>query len=401
MSATSHRDRNRSPFSGVCLAATLVGCGTPSTPIDPVDASAPVDVGLDGGPLSATDQLDLLLMIDDSSGMQEAQLRLQAAIPRLVSGLLTGDRDGDGIADFAPVRSLHVGVVTSDVGIGSTLGMCDERGNDGLLRSDLVVTSSPACDAYDPTRYPHGIFAFQAGDDAAALSADVACMVTGVGTSGCSFEQGLESVLHALTPAPAADGTSSVPWTRDGYHPPTFRGGSPGRGADAATNGGFLRPDSALAILMLGDEDDCASTTDDLFSPTGPYAAADLGVRCVVYPDVLQPLTRYVDGFASLRRDPRRVAFAVVAGVPLALSGHAPAEILADPAMTIRPDPTTHMLARVCEGDLVAYPAIRMTGVARGLEETGASVTVHSACANDYESAAHAIVAAIVPTLGG
>jgi len=62
------------------------------------------------------DSVDLLFAIDDSSTMQEEQAALVEQFPLLLRLLSSGDLDGDGRREFSPVRNLHLGVVSSDMG---------------------------------------------------------------------------------------------------------------------------------------------------------------------------------------------------------------------------------------------------------------------------------------------
>ena len=50
--------------------------------------------------------------------------------------LTTGDTDGDGTEDFPPARDLHLGVVSSDMGLGgiSDIQICEGLGDDGVLQ---------------------------------------------------------------------------------------------------------------------------------------------------------------------------------------------------------------------------------------------------------------------------
>src|SRR5688572_12161461 len=73
--------------------------------------------------LTGADQLDLLFVIDNSQSMREEQEKLKVQLPRLVKILTTGDLDQDGDAEFQPVRSLHLGVISSNMG---TLGQLDD-----------------------------------------------------------------------------------------------------------------------------------------------------------------------------------------------------------------------------------------------------------------------------------
>jgi len=69
------------------------------------------------------DNVDMLLMIDNSNSMAEEQVNLIEELPRLVQVLASGDRNADGTRDFNPVRSLHVGIITSDLGAGPNTGV--------------------------------------------------------------------------------------------------------------------------------------------------------------------------------------------------------------------------------------------------------------------------------------
>lgn len=58
--------------------------------------------------------MDVLFIVDNSGSMSEEQASLTAAIPTMVERLTTGDLDGDGIEEHAPVDSPPLGVVTTD-----------------------------------------------------------------------------------------------------------------------------------------------------------------------------------------------------------------------------------------------------------------------------------------------
>ena len=63
------------------------------------------------------DKVDLLFMVDDSSSMADEQTALAKQFPRLIEALTTGDRDLDGKLDFRPAKDLHLGVVSSNMGV--------------------------------------------------------------------------------------------------------------------------------------------------------------------------------------------------------------------------------------------------------------------------------------------
>lgn len=356
----------------------------------------------DAGPPQPTDEVDLLLMIDNSNSMSEEQQSVVLEIPRVVQVLTSGDRDGDGTQDFTPARSLHIGIVDSDMGLGPMTGIatCDPGvGDDGLMQI-RARQALGTCRSDYSSSYPEHVFTFVAGGATtpAAFAGDVGC-VAALGTDGCGFEFELEAPLKALSPAPTASGGSPVSWTAPGYVPPRFWAGE-GHGVDPATNGAFLRPASVLAIVTVNDEDDCSTDQYDIFSLTAP---GSLNLRCHERAGQLFPTSRYIDGFVGLRRSPSRLVFATITGVPPDLSGAEPSVILADPRMAEMEDPiNAGRIAPVCVspgGRGVATPAVRMTRVAQGLAQRGAHVTVQSICDDDYSGAFDVVIQALAEAL--
>lgn len=375
-------------------ALLLCACGEPSLALPPGGSCAPPTVE-QSVTWSYVGGIDLLFVIDNSASMSEEQAALAAAIPRLVDILATGDFDQDGDTyvdgepgdlDFEPIASLHLGVVTTDMGTGGTpLPTCDrpEQGDDGLLRADAScgVTTPPflSFDPSAPLVSP------------AELGASAACTVM-AGTTGCGIEQPLEAMLKALSPA------APTAWTAPGYVAPTFFGGSFGHGD--GENDGFVRRGSLLAIVVLTDEDDCSLRDPALFDADGPYAATDLNLRCAMHTEALHPVERYVDGLLQLRDRPGLLVFSAIEGVPPDLVP-APGErpdwdrlicegpATCDSRMREEPDPAMPTRLRPSCTNLGgdAYPPTRMMQVARGLESRGAAVGLTSICAGGFEGA--------------
>jgi hypothetical protein len=352
-----------------------------------------------------TDELDLLLMVDNSNSMGEEQASLAAELPRLIAILASGDVDGDGDTDFDPIESLHVGVITSDMGVGShDVPTCDggtfgaRFGDDGILITRGRI-SIPGCIATYPA-----IFEFRRGEDAVAFASDLACVST-VGTGGCGFEQQLEAVLKALSPS------APQSWTIPGYTPPVFVESTFGH-ADR-DNAGFVRDDSVLAIVMLTDEEDCSSRNPEIFNPgSSTFAGTDLNLRCFTYPEVVHPIERYVagvderSGLLGLRRDPRRLVFGLIAGVPVdalrpsgeidydAILAHPDMMEAVDPAMPTRLRPSCNVPGRG-----IAFPPRRLVRVAQGLEEGGAHVAIASICDASLGNITRALTDAVAEPL--
>lgn len=376
-----------------CVAALLLlaGCDPAEQPVP--DATVAEDAVT---PTPCPRDLDLLLVIESGGGVSEEQAGLARELPFLVTSLATGDEDGDGATDFEPIRSLHLGVVGSDLGAEpEDLAGCSGLGDDGILQR-VGSEDGARCRGVAP-----GIFEFvSAVDDVDAFASVVVCAPI-LGIAGCTFEQHLEASLKALAPAPTSDATSPVAWTRAGYRPPIFRDGTFGHGGPGAENDGFLRPDSALAIIVLAEEDDCSLLDQRLLDRDDPrYEDVDLSLRCTRILDGLQPISRYVDGLSGLRTDPGRVFFGAIAGIPQESIGLDYDAILALPAMQLVVDPVTGGVRTACTSSgAFATPARRIVEVARGLDAAGAQTRVESVCNTSYAQAIDSFIPEIVATL--
>jgi hypothetical protein len=341
------------------------GCDMPCLPgLSCVDGACCV---ADVGPV------DMLFMVDNSNSMDEEQASLAAAFPVMMTIFASGDSDGDGVADFAPIDDLHVGVVTSDLGTDRfRLPTCSELGDDGVLRT--VPGSLDGCES----RYP-SFLSFTPGSSTDALAMDFAC-ISVAGTGGCGFEQQLEALLKALTPS-----ASPTRFFRDT------------RGHGDGANAGFLRPDSVLAVIVVTDEDDCSVADPALVDPSSETYAGDLNLRCFRYPEAVHPVERYVDGLLALRARPANLVFAQITGVPVELTlrpDMPPFEaILAHPDMQERVDASGTRLARSCavSGRGAAYPPRRIVETAQHLAERGAQPVVGSLCQSDFTDTVVAI----------
>lgn len=336
----------------LATAVAIVGCSRrelrPLNPCTRAGASLRVDV-------RPTQNVDLLFVVDDSGSMRQEQAKLRAQFRTMVHELLTGD---------PPVRSLRVAVITSDMGVAgvgttpetmatripscglSAGGFDAERarfGNDGVFRrTTRSFVSSGAtvldCDTDDdgaddvlpvgslPTHLTFEGPTMGAPDDAEVdeFVRRVSCSAH-VGTGGCAFEQPLEAMLKALTPADESPGLEGGPF----FAPSDAPTRSFGHLDDPATNGGWLREDSLLAVVYVSDEDDCSSTDPRVFdygttdpSYADPYGPHQVQTRCARFEDELVlPAERYVQGLLARRRDrPNSVVFAAITGVPADLT---------------------------------------------------------------------------------
>ncbi|HEX4420067.1 MAG TPA: vWA domain-containing protein [Kofleriaceae bacterium] len=326
------------------LAGALLGaCGA-----DPIVVGALQEVA--SLPATPNRDLDLLFVIDNSPSMADNQIALARSFPHMIDRLdqLDGGRP-----------NLHIGVVTSDMGtqgsasaipgpaIGTIgLGGCSGLGQDGVLQhgQDPALT--------DPYLSDVAIATGRAQNYTGTL-ADEFARLAQVGNGGCGFEQHLAAMRRALV-NPA--------------------------------NAGFLRPEANLAVVIVGDEDDCSARdpalmaeTSDVLGPLASFRCFAQGVVCdgdapgtpgdkhnckprdaSAYVEPVQP---FVDALLAAKPDPRQIMVAAVVGNPAPVQ----VELASDPPGT-PPSPT---LAPSCtypaaSGPATADPAVRIAALLDG-----------------------------------
>jgi hypothetical protein len=367
-------------------------------------------------PVNPESALDLLVVVDDSASMRDEQEKLREQVPRLVNLLLTGGEvDPGAVGTFPRIKSLHVGIITPnlghstvpphnftagsgpDVDFNPTSACMTNNGNGkaGFMQVEgLSGTPRQLCAAVTP---PEGTLYLnfpEPGFTEADLISDVTCVIGQ--EDGCGFEQQLESIL-------ASDRNTA--------------------------NGEFNRDGALLAVILITDEDDCSTTDPHVFDVEarasnpfqGPFTSMDelqFNLRCWEHRDALQVVQRYVDGIAGLKEDPSQIVFAAITGIPedsaLDRENFDSDEdrytaILAAGNMTEVPDPASadtqgQQLRPACnaaDGSGPAAPGRRIVKTMEGLASgnTGAGTVVESICADDYAPALNAIVDRIAAAL--
>lgn len=228
------------------------------------------------GPPVPTDQVDLLLMVDNSISMFDKQAVLAGSLPsmllRLTSpncldaqGAPTGEKADPsghcsrGTPEFTPVSDLHVGVITSSLGAHGGQTCADVAGDDRaqllpLIRTDaqypVNTWNNSGFLAWDPAArsMPPG------ESDLESLTANFKNLVLSAGQSGCGFEAQLESWYRFLIDP---DPPVHVPQVTDAsVTKPEFV--DAGQNPILKQRAQFLRRDSAVVVLMLSDENDCS-----------------------------------------------------------------------------------------------------------------------------------------------
>ena len=228
---------------GTCVDPDVPDASMPDARPAVVDARSPADAAPDARPSAPA--LDLLFVIDNSSGMGPLQTDLLNAFPGFLADL-------EARVGVRP--DLHIGVVSTDLGGPAGFGQCG-AGDGARLQASARVTS-----CVPPTGNflrdvagggPGGRDVNYTGD----LPTAFRCIAR-LGINGCGFEQPLAALIRAL------DG--SVPG-----------------------NAGFLRPGAALAVVIASDEDDCSAASPTLFEtdtsrlgPLDSFRCFAQGVRC-------------------------------------------------------------------------------------------------------------------------
>jgi hypothetical protein len=342
--------------------------------------TAAATAALESAPQS---KVDILFVVDNSNSMGPKQQSLMASFTRFM----------DRLVDLKPPLDMHIGIVTSDLGAGVyTPPSCDTVGGDrGILQNTPRGETCAAAHLVDPearflTYVPDPAGGPPTTNFVGSIADAFSCYAA-VGTGGCGFEHQLASVRAALDVA--------------------FDPCHPGTSCTAELNAGFLRPDAALAVVILTDEDDCsAPASSTLFDPTQTSLSSELGpltsYRCFQFgslcdgadpgrdtgsrlncevgsfqPDKPEHQLTPVEDFATflkgLKPDPRMVSVSVLAGpsAPVVVTLDANSYPTLEPA---------------CSGGLGnAYPALRLDKLTRLFDADRASFT--SICADDLAPA--------------
>jgi hypothetical protein len=235
-------------------------------------------------------KMDLLLVVDNSISMGDKQALLAESLPLLVERLVTPrcvrncspDEDctsfeweggiplgesadafgqcAEGHPELNPLRDLHVGVITSSLGSRGATGprdVCVSAEDDdhahllGQLRGLTGTWNDAGFLAWDPDgrKSPRG------DADPSAFVTKFGEMVQSAGEHGCGYEGTLEAWYRFLIdPEPLLSVVVS-----DAMATPS--------GIDQTIldqRAAFLRPDSAVVIAMLSDENDCSIVEDGL-----------------------------------------------------------------------------------------------------------------------------------------
>ena len=190
----------------------------------------------------AVDKIDLLFMIDNSASMGDKQALLAAAIPDMITRLVTpncvdtngavvgiSDQSGNcttGAAEFPPVHDMHIGIVSSSLGArggnvcdptmmnvaNPTLNAHQDDRGELIARGGTTEASVPNAGSLNFLAWFPAVTANQgmpappvppetvagAPGQLGTLVGDFASMIQGVNEHGCGYEAQNESWYRFL-----------------------------------------------------------------------------------------------------------------------------------------------------------------------------------------------------------
>lgn len=170
--------------------------------------------------------VDVLFMIDDSSGMRLSQSNFLTNFPTFLTTLQN---------DVHGLPNIHIAVVSQDMGAGDgSIAGCDATGGKkGIFQYTSRTPAGVDCTANALNQGATFISNIAGTTNYTGNLVTVFTCIASLGSTGCGFEHQFAAVLRAL----GADGSAAP-----------------------AENQGFLRPDAYLVVVMLTDEDDCSAT---------------------------------------------------------------------------------------------------------------------------------------------
>ncbi|MBI4918235.1 MAG: hypothetical protein HY825_20535 [Acidobacteria bacterium] len=337
------------------------------------DAAAGEDKGSDlGGPGRWVEHVfrpegaaavDIAILADLSGSMDAERPWLPERLAGLIAELASPeDADGDGWPDRAPVASIHVGIASADMGTGgfrvTTCGNSD-RGHDGCFLRDSDDRAGCGTDL-------PAFLSFSGAEELATAAERFEAFHSCVAlprVQQCGFEQQLKSIVRAVG-AQAEEG---------------------------GCNEGFLRPDAALILLVVTDENDGSVLPDhpEIFDER----RGDLGflnIRCYLHPELLENVVGYAVDILRLKPPERRDRLAVgfITGIPAdaplcAGSGETLDRCLDVTMMEERIDPgdPTGLVPACRTSTGMAFPGRRLVELAQLL---GPTAWVDSVCDADW-----------------
>jgi hypothetical protein len=234
--------------AALAALVALAGCGG----CDDVPSGAVTDC-TQGALVPGRVKTDILFVVDDSGSMAREQTELGTAFQGFIDALAA-----------APVgNDFRIGITNTSV----DWPICRTYGAGGVCTAFDLQTSYPGGAPYNGAPYPAGALVAASGrprilDAGSPTLVDDFVQNVRVGTGGSAKEQALRAMRLALSDR-IADGS----------------------------NAGFLRPGARLAVVIVGDEDDCSEDGP----PQVIYAPGQDGCHSAAEQALLTPVQDYVD----------------------------------------------------------------------------------------------------------
>jgi hypothetical protein len=257
------------------------------------ESGAGGEAGMNGTSIPlAADKVDLLFVIDNSISMYEKQSILAATLPKFVARLVDPWCTGGGQApapatngqcpsgqqrEMAPVRDMHVGIVTTSLGDHGSNDVCSaaqdaanqSNGNPASNYDDhgrLLPAVRSGLPSWNGTGFlnwdPDGHSSPPGQNDLGDFVTDLHTQIAAVGARGCGYESTLEATYRFLVdpePPLVIGSNMTTALTTVSTDPSNIDQQVLDQRA------AFLRPDSAVVIVSLSDENDCSIDDDDGF----------------------------------------------------------------------------------------------------------------------------------------
>ena len=366
-------------WCGICAFAVVLGLPSacsPSRSLAAEDAGA-VDAAPDSGARPAPLALDLLFVFQNSLGSAEEQQTVAHGFQRLLAQLAALD---------GPL-SLHVGFISSNLGVGQydfAFAGCRIGGDQAALQNAPFLGVASSCAANGMLASPSNRFLrwsrTSAGEESnftGTLDDAFKCYARLSG-SGCFLPQDLAALRLALEGCDIEGGCRQP------------------------LNEGFLRGEAALAVVIVGEDDDCSAPPDaTLFNPADETLGRPVSYRCFEYgvlcdgqpvgreegphescapgsqdPDPrhkLIPVGEVAAFLKGLKSDPRRVYVAAIAGPP-------------EPVL-VGADSNGPRVQKSCQGEVGAgWPGIRIDAFLREFDPDRGRFFPMCASVPDFES---------------
>jgi hypothetical protein len=423
--------QQRAGIVATAFAAAVVGCvGVPAENGHGPDAGD-TDTG-DPIPLTA---VDLLVVVDNTDGMMGSQWILESKLFALVGSLM----QPLPTSAYAAIDDMHIAAITTNMGFsangedmdeywpGDIVPVCQGFGDDGrfqeigassieLSNDTIPCDESGAQCPLDWTCAIGGDAGVDGGPDAEGVGV---CHTDGSTTVNCPIPSDDGTWFETTPDAPNADLAVQAAclalrgFDGCGWEQPFA---STVRALTREDQADFVRDNAVLAVIAVGDEDDCSMQDGQgMFAEeeVADQSMTKVGLACGNHPENLFPASHFYDVLTGLKPDPSDVVYGAIVGVPWAGEdpegatacegfGNQLGDCLAQDAMQLVPEQTDGngwWFRAACENSgtyKVAWPGVRYVELA---SDFGANGYVYSICNEDWSPAFDALGAMIAGKL--